>query len=313
MEIFAPGTIIGDKYETGALLGIGGMGHVYAARHRQVPEFQVAIKVLDPELTSNVVNMDRFRNEVIAGYRVNHPNVVQMYEYFDLGALQAFAMEHVDGGSLFGLMHRGPIKVEIAVCIMKQIAMALSALHAVGTFHRDLKPENVLLKADRLVKLTDFGVARIRGGACLNEPGQLVGTPKYVAPEYLEDGESDHRGDIYSYGVLSYELLSNESPFHTLTRDSLLRERIEIRGHDLLVKKPDLPAPLGALVERCMAIDPLQRFPRADDVVEAIRSIQQQNGWKDYIECENTRPTTRVSWTEVLKSFSEEQASEVQS
>ncbi len=303
MESLREGALIGGKYEIIELLGKGGMGEVYHARHHRIPEFHVALKVLDPTLTAQVENRERFRNEVIAGYRANHPNVVQMYEYFDLGELQAFAMEFVEGGTLLEVMSEGALPVDVALSFMKQIALGLGALHRAGTYHRDLKPENVLVSSEGLVRLTDFGIARVRGASTTDCSGMLAGTPKYVPPEYVEHGDSDHRGDIYALGVIAYEMITGSLPFHSLTNTSLLKERLEPHGLDLGQRLPELPSDIAVIVERCLAVEVIQRFPQAADVVDAIRVIQDAYGLVDTVECDGTTRNTRIVWSDVLREF----------
>jgi serine/threonine-protein kinase len=305
METLAKGSSVGGKYVILELLGKGGMGEVYHARHVQVPEFHVALKVLDPALTAHVENKERFRNEVIAGYRVNHPHVVQMYEYFDLGELQAFAMEFVEGSTLLEVMHDGPLPLDVAVSFMKQMALGLGALHRVGTVHRDLKPENVLVSTTGHLRLTDFGIARIRGSSRLELEDLLEGTPAYVPPEYVERKESDHRGDIYALGVIGYEMLAGALPFRATTNTALLKERLTPHGLDLAERSPETPRALVAIVERCLAVQPQQRFPQAHDLVEVLRALQGSLGLADTVPCEPRQRETRLVWGETLKSLRE--------
>ncbi len=303
MDSLTEGTIIADRYRIERLLGMGGMGHVYLASHLRIPEFRVALKTLDPALTSKVENKEKFRNEVIAGYRVNHRNIVQMYEYFDLGEQQAFAMEYVEGATLAQVMAEGPLSPDVIISFVKQIAMGLEALHRVGTYHRDLKPENVLVGNDGRLKLTDFGVARIRGGVEIEMEGLLVGTPNYVPPEYVETGESDHRGDIYALGVMAYEMFVGAAPFVSVTRNSLLKERLQPHGLDLAAQAPDLPQELVAIVERCLAVSPIQRYPRAADLAEDLSALQRAYVLADTADCSGQASVTKILWEEFVSSF----------
>jgi eukaryotic-like serine/threonine-protein kinase len=277
---------------------------VYHARHFAIPEFEVAVKILDPAFTTTVENKDRFRNEVLAGYRASHPNIVQMYEYFDLGTVQAFAMEYVNGGTLHEVMEDGPLPIDVSLSFIKQIALGLSAFHRVGTIHRDLKPANVLLTESGVAKLTDFGIARVRGGCRFDDGGLLAGTPKYAPPEYVEHGDADHRGDIYALGVVGYELLAGRSPFNSETSNSLLKERMEPRGNDLHLLPLGVPQEVGAVIERCMSREPLQRYPHAIDVVDAVRKIQSAYGLGEPEQVESLRGTTRIVWRTLLEQES---------
>jgi serine/threonine-protein kinase len=133
----------------------------------------------------------------------------------------------------------------------------------------------------------------------------LAGTPKYVPPEYVENGESDHRGDIYALGVMTYEMITGTLPFRSLTNTSLLKERLEPHGLDLGQRMPELPPDIVALVERCLAVQVIQRFPQAADVVDAVRAIQRTYGLSDTVECDRATTNTRVVWSDVLKQFEE--------
>jgi serine/threonine-protein kinase len=227
-----------------------------------------------------------------------------MYEYFDLGKLQAFAMEFVSGGTLLTVMSDGALPVDVALSLMKQMGRGLSALHRAGTHHRDLKPENVLVTADGLAKLTDFGIARVRGSGTQSDcEGMLEGTPKYVPPEYVESSDSDHRGDIYALGVITYEMIAGELPFRSLTNTSLLKERLQPHGLDLLNRIPELPAEIAAIIERCLSIQPIQRYPQAVDLVEAIEAVQRVYGLADIVEYEEVPQSTKIVWGDVLREF----------
>ena len=302
MEPFAAHSVIGDKFEVLELLGVGGMGHVYLARRVDQPDFRVALKVVDPELAHQFEYRERFRHEVLAGYRVSHRNVVQLYEYLDLGVLQACAMEFVAGGTLLHRLEADPLPRLEAVSVAKQIALGLQALHRSGTIHRDVKPENILLSVDGVAKLTDFGIAKIRGVASCDNEGLLVGTPTYVPPECVEHGDSDHRGDIYALGVVLYEMIAGVTPFRSVTRDSLLKERLSPHGLDLQERCSDCPDELAAIVARCVSVQPIARFPHCAALIEALVHIQATYGWCDPEEVQRTESRCRAAWREVLRA-----------
>lgn len=308
METLKSGALVGGKYYVTELLGSGGMGQVYHARHNAVPQFEVAIKVLDPGLAARVESRERFRQEVLAGYRVNHPHVVRMYEYFDEPAVQAFAMEFINGGALFDVMVEGALSIPVGLSFLKQIALGLAALHREGTYHRDLKPENVLLTSEGVVKLTDFGIAHVRGGSRLEDEGFLAGTPRYFPPEYVEHQECDHRGDIYALGVIAYEMFCGCPPFRSTTRTSLLKERLEPHGLDLHDRVPSLPIEVIAVVERCLAVNPIQRWPHAMDVAKAIAGIQRTYSIEDVSGARPGINSTRAAWTRAMSEYEKERA-----
>lgn len=239
------------------------MGEVYLAQDVANPDFYVALKVIPPGVIDAPAARERFRNEIVAAYRISHPNIIKAYEYFDGEGLQAYAMEYVTGGDLLNRIKREPIRAEEATRYLRQIASALETIHAAGIVHRDLKPENILIAADGDIKLADFGVARLRGSHTLTQAGAMVGTPKYIPPEYLETGESDHRGDIYALGVLGYEMLSGVSPFPADSRELLTVRRGAVKVPPLTKVAPHCPPGLALIVERAMSPNLAQRYQSA--------------------------------------------------
>lgn len=265
-----PGSLFAGRYEIIRCIGAGGMGAVYLACDPAYRDFLVAVKILYPGVIRSKAARERFRNEIVASYRVNHRNVVRAYEYFDEADFQAYAMEYVDGGDLAQRMLRSgePTKINQseATAIMAQIAAGLEAIHAAAIVHRDLKPENILLSRDGIVKISDFGVARLRGSVTLTADGALVGTPKYVSPEYIENGECDHRGDIYALGVMGYEMLAGASPFAENSRVAMMIERLNKDPDDLAKKCPDCSLELVKIVQRAMCVDVNSRYQSADQL-----------------------------------------------
>ena len=293
-------SVLRDRYKIISHIARGGMGEVYLAEHIKHPDFKVAIKVLDDTRTQSQDEREVFRNEVIAGYRVSHANVVKIYEYFDESDLQAYAMEHLSNGDLLTHVEKHiPMPPIQAAEILKQAALGLSALHRSGTIHRDIKPENILFAQDGSVKITDFGVALIRGGRdCTSNRNILAGTPKYMAPEYVETGKCDHRADIYALGVIAYELCSGCSPFTSVSEDELLKERLDIRGNDLSEKIPEIPRELADLVTRLMARSLTERFY---DVIDAAKILDR------FLVANNAavtinRPAVDTTWATTLAS-----------
>ncbi|MBX7143564.1 MAG: serine/threonine protein kinase [Oligoflexia bacterium] len=270
-----PGSLFGGRYEVIRHLGAGGMGSVYLAcdpRHR---DFLVALKVLYPGVIKSEETRVRFRNEIIASYRINHRNIVRAYEYFDESEYQAYAMEYVDGGDLHDRMQKGAMSPALVIDILRQIAGGLEAVHSEGIVHRDLKPENILLTKRGIVKITDFGVARLRGSQTLTQDGAMVGTPKYVAPEYIETGESDQRGDIFAVGVIGYEMLAGQSPYRADSRMSLLAERFKAEVPDLQKICPSCPLGLVRVIEKAMQVRLSERYQTAEELRRDLELLQE--------------------------------------
>lgn len=272
------------------------MGAVYLACDPLEEDFKVALKVLNPGQAQNSTAKERFRNEITASYKITHPNVVKAYEYFDAADVQAYAMEFVDGGDLLQRMNAGVPSVAETLDILRQTADALGAIHAAGIIHRDLKPENILLTRTGAVKITDFGVARLKDARTLTSAGSMVGTPKYLAPEYIEIGECDTRGDIFALGVIAYELLSGEAPFGNETNPAKMLERLQRPPARLSTQVKDLPAGLEAIVMEAMETKVSKRYQTARLLVEDIEAVQRGEMPKHAkVEAEHaaTRPKPR--------------------
>ena len=268
-----PGALFGGRYEIIRAIGAGGMGAVYLACDPRFRDFLVALKVLYPGVIKSRESRERFRNEIVASYRVNHRNVVRAYEYFDEEDFQAYAMEHVDGGDLSEQMAGRRVEYRYAIDILAQIAAGLEAIHAMGIVHRDLKPENILVTKAGVAKISDFGVARLKGSITLTQAGAMVGTPKYVSPEYIETGECDHRGDIYAVGVIGYELISGRSPFRSDSRVSMMMERFKKDPADLLTICPECPPVFVEIIKKAMAVDLSSRYQSAAELREDLELL----------------------------------------
>jgi serine/threonine protein kinase len=250
------------------------MGCVYLAQDVADPEFSIALKVVHPGVLESNATRERFRNELVAAFKINHPNIIKAYEFFDSAEVQAYAMEYVGGGDLLQRLKREPVSPYAAANYLRQIAAALEAIHAAGIVHRDLKPENILLTRDDTVKVADFGVARMHGSRTITQTGSMVGTPRYFAPEYLETGESDHRGDIYALGVIGYELIAGCSPFPANSRDMLFARRGALLTPPLRQLAPHCPKDLARIIERAMSSNLARRYQSADELRRELERFE---------------------------------------
>src|SRR5580658_1657861 len=238
------GRTLAARYRLVRRLGTGGMAVVYLARHVMI-ERRNAIKILRQDLGMNPAHRERFLREARAVNRINHPNIVEITDFGEDGPLVFLVMEYVEGESLLAAVERGPMDCPRALAIALQIASALSRAHELGVIHRDLKPENVLLCVRdhiELVKLTDFGIAKIVDAPALTFSEQRFGTPGYIAPEYIEGSAASARGDLYALGVVLYEMLTAKLPFDARFPAELLA--LQLR------------APPVALSARCEGIPP---------------------------------------------------------
>ena len=270
---------LGASYTLEGEIGRGGMGVVYHAHDERLKR-RVAIKVLPPELAFREEIRIRFMREAETAARLSHPHIVPIYSVGEAAdGLAYFVMAYVDGEPLSArLKRRRYLPPEEARRIMQETADALGAAHAVGIIHRDVKPDNILLEGSRgRVIVTDFGIAKAlsstTGGATLTGTGVAIGTPHYMSPEQAAgDREIDGRSDIYSLGVVAYQMLTGELPFHAPTVPGILMKHITEAAPLITEKRPDCPEDLVACVMRCLEKDPDARWPTADALRRALES-----------------------------------------
>lgn len=267
------GTVLLERYQIIRPLGAGGMGAVYLASDSRHQNLHVAIKIIYPGLMKNEETRERFLTEISAVYSINHVNTVRAFEFFDGENVQALVMEYLDGGDLQQRMELGAIEDTEVLRILQNVASGLSAIHEAGITHRDLKPENIVLDKEGVVKITDFGVARILDTSSSTEGGSMVGTPKYIAPEYVETGECDHRADIYALGVIGYEMLTGQSPFRSESRASLILERVQERFQPICEVLPNCLEPLARVIEKAMSVPVADRYQSAEMLLADLERV----------------------------------------
>jgi hypothetical protein len=264
---------IGFQYRIERLLGRGGMGAVYLA-HELALDRDVAIKVLPPERAGSREVRERFRREARTAARLSHPNIVPLYTFGEVAGLVYFVMGYVAGESLAArLQTRGPVTADEARVLLATICDALDYAHRQGVVHRDIKPDNILIDAaSGTPLLTDFGIAKAPAAETqLTSVGQLMGTPDYMSPEQASGrSEIGPRSDLYSLGVLAYELVSGRRPFGGATTVETLMQRLTQEPRPLRVSAPDVDAELVATINRCLHRDPAQRWPDARSLRDAL-------------------------------------------
>jgi len=256
---------LAGRFELGPVLGSGGMGTVYLAFDRVVGE-RVAVKLLKVG-KGDAERSGRFVQEVRLARRITHRNVVRTHDVVSLDGGWALSMEYVEGMSLAALVQRGPLPIAAAAGIARQIAAGLEAAHAQGIVHRDLKPGNVLLDARGVAKLADFGLATIQGGAT---QGAFAGTPLYMSPEQVEGRAADARSDIYSAGVMFFEMFCGIPPFDDVAIDELARKHLKEPPPRPRSLRGDLPEAFEVAILRALEKDPRRRFASARELGEAL-------------------------------------------
>ena len=263
-----PPTIAG-RYDILGEVGRGGMGIVYRARDRETGEV-VALKVLKPEISADPAVMQRFKNELLLARKITHKNVCRLHEFNRVGDVAYITMEFVEGESLRSLLKRGSPDLRISLGMAHQIAEGLQEAHRQAVVHRDLKPENVFVMPDGNVKVMDFGIARSL--ETNTQTVTLIGTPAYMAPEQARGLRTDHRADIYSFGLMLYEMVTGTPAFQADTPMAVLLQQIQEvpRPPDQIT--PALPAYLNRLIVRCLEKDPTNRFASTDELLRELDS-----------------------------------------
>ncbi len=261
------GRLLNKRFELTRFLGLGASGSVYLAKDHDLGGFEVALKLLYAHHLANEKSVERFRAEVLIARRLNHPNIVKIHDFGKTEENQYFiVMEYVSGTSLIEIIESFPekrIPLPQAIGIIYDLTSAIEHAHEHSVIHRDLKPQNILISADGSVKICDFGVARhLDSDGGLTRTGEAVGTPYYMAPELFQGKEADERSDVYSIGILAYELVSGGRPFSAETFYALARKHIE---DPLPAFSRDLHIP--ELFEQTLisatAKDPATRYPSA--------------------------------------------------
>ncbi len=268
---------LGDAYTIEGEIGRGGMGVVYRARDERLQR-RVAIKVLPPELAFQQDIRERFTREAQTAARLSHPHIVPIHSVGEGQGLVYFVMGYVDGESVAArIRRRGNLPVEEARRIMIETADALSAAHALSVIHRDIKPDNILLEGTRgRVMVTDFGIAKAlsaTSGATLTGIGVAIGTPAFMSPEQAAgERDIDGRSDLYSLGVVTYQMLTGALPFTAPSVAGILMKQITEPAPDLRTKRPDTPEDLALAVGRCLEKDPESRWATADALRRALEN-----------------------------------------
>ncbi|HVN21888.1 MAG TPA: tetratricopeptide repeat protein [Dongiaceae bacterium] len=268
------GDVLGGRYEIQKLLGEGGMGAVYKAIDRELDR-PVALKLIRPELASNSSMLARFKQELLLSRQVTHKNVIRIYDLGDADGVKFITMEFVEGQDLRALIQdKNKFSPEEAVEVMQQVCQALEAAHAVGVIHRDLKPQNIMREASGRILVMDFGLARTMEGDGMTQTGALVGTMEYMSPEQALGKELDQRSDIFTAGLILYELLTGKMPFRADSALASLIKRTQERAIPVSDHDGSIPGALSEVVSKCLERDPNLRYQNATEVLRALDSWQ---------------------------------------
>jgi eukaryotic-like serine/threonine-protein kinase len=273
----APGSLLGDRFEVLSVLGAGGMGVVYKVRDRELDDL-VALKMLKRDVWGDRELLDRLKSELKLARKITHPNVLRTFDFGDVQGIPFITMEYVRGITLrYLLQQSGALPYSAGLRLARQLCRGLAAAHDVGVLHRDIKPENLIVEPNGNAKLMDFGIARplTRNMASgQTQPGTVIGTPQYLAPEQLRGEEADERADLYAVGVVLYEIFTNHTPYAgnnpmQIIVNTLNEQPVPPRQH-----WREMPEALEAIILRCLAKDPKQRYRRASALLAELEELR---------------------------------------
>jgi tetratricopeptide (TPR) repeat protein/predicted Ser/Thr protein kinase len=274
------GTVLGGRYEILRMLGQGGMGAVYKAADRAVDR-TVALKVIRPEMASDPEVLGRFKQELLLSSKVTHRNVIRIYDLGEAQGVKFITMEFVEGETLHQLLKRRPrLEVAEAVDIMQQVACGLAAAHQEGIIHRDLKPANIMIDESGRVLLMDFGLARTFSGDGMTQAGSMLGTIEYMSPEQAQGKDVKASSDIFTVGLILYELLAGTTPFRADSAIASLLMRTQQRAAPLVNVDKNIPGTLSNIVVKCLEKDPAKRYQSAEHLHADLVAWQTGSGAK---------------------------------
>ncbi len=269
-------------------IGLGGMGEVYLANDTSLHR-QVALKLLPERTALEAEGLRRFAREARAASSLNHPNIMTVYEFGQDGGRHFIVTEYVEGQTLRGRMEQAPLSLDETLAIADQILAALGAAHAEGIIHRDIKPENLMLRSDGVVKVLDFGIAKLLPRAREEAAGRatatrflstrlgtVLGTPGYMSPEQVRGLEVNAYSDLFSFGVVFYELLVGQLPFQRETDADFVAKVLTTKAPPLAQQRPDLPPAYATLLNRLLDKDPVQRIGTAQEVRQTLAHLPRQ-------------------------------------
>ena len=272
----SPGSVLGDRFELLSVLGSGGMGVVYKARDRELNDL-VALKTLKRDAWNDRESLERLKSEIKLARRITHPNVLRTFDFGEVAGVAYISMEYVRGLTLRYLLEQtGRLPYSAALRLARQLCAGLEAAHAGGVLHRDIKPENLIIDNSGNAKLMDFGIARPirRSAAGQTEPGSIVGTPHYLAPEQIEGREVDHRADIYACGIVFYEMFTGKLPFAGDSPMQIVLAHLREEPVTPSVYWPEIPPPLEQLILRAIARQAQDRYPSVGSLLAALNALR---------------------------------------
>jgi serine/threonine protein kinase/Tfp pilus assembly protein PilF len=297
-QTFTIGSLLARRFEVLEEIGGGGMGTVFRVLDKKINE-EVALKLLKPNISEKEKTVERFKNELKLARRITHKNVCRMFDIHEEAGTIFITMEFVSGEDLKSLIrHTGPLSMEKAIRIMKQVGEGLSEAHRLDVIHRDLKPQNIIIDRRGIAKITDFGIARHLSGPELTSTGIMIGTPHYISPEQAESAAVDQRTDIYALGVIFYEMVAGCLPFKGDNILSVvLKQKTEIprppRDFNALI-----PEELNRLILKCLLKKKEERYQSIEEFLVELSRIEER--------LEGITPRSIEKWKTPAASYEEE-------
>jgi serine/threonine protein kinase/Tfp pilus assembly protein PilF len=297
------GTTFANRYEIIEELGKGGMGKVYKVLDTKIKEM-VALKLLKPEIASDKQTIERFSNELKFARKIRHANVCQMYDLNEVEGTHYITMEYVSGQDLKGLIRQtGQLAIGTVISIAKQVCEGLSEAHRLGVVHRDLKPQNIMIDKEGDARIMDFGIARALKAKGITEEGLMIGTPDYMSPEQTEAKDVDHRSDIYSLGVVLYEMVTGRVPFEGDTPLSIAMKQKSEAPRDPMELNAQIPEGLSHVILKCLEKDRKKRYQNAEKLLHELTKMEKDILTKERIPIERKPKAEKIKETKWQNSI----------
>ena len=272
-----PGTIFAGRYLVIEEIGQGGMGRIYKVLDKEINE-RVSLKLIKPEIAANREVIERFQNEIRITRKISHKNICRMYHLSREKDTYYITMEYVSGENLKSMIRMTKqMSVETALDIGQQVCQGLAEAHRLGVIHRDLKPQNIMIDEDGNVRILDFGIARSLETKGATTPGMMIGTPEYMSPEQVDSGEVDQRTDIYSLGLLLYEMLTGRPPFEGENSLNVIYKQKHEAPRDPRSLNPEVSASFSRVILKCLEKQKELRYQTAEELLADLRSLEQEH------------------------------------